>query len=58
MSLKKELEQHPGVKVKLRMGGLGVLDVKVDGKTVFSHQQTGRIPTADEILRLAGTSAG
>jgi predicted Rdx family selenoprotein len=31
------------------MGGLGVLDVIVDGKVVFSRKAEGRIPPAGEI---------
>jgi len=41
------------VKVKIRMGGLGSLDVIVEGKTVFSKQQAGRMPTATEIMQSA-----
>jgi predicted Rdx family selenoprotein len=32
------------------MGGGGQLDVIVDGNVVFSRQQAGRFPTADEIV--------
>jgi predicted Rdx family selenoprotein len=32
------------------MGGLGVLDVIVDGKVVFSKRVEGRTPRAGEIL--------
>ena len=34
------------------MGGLGQLDVLVDGKLVFSKKQAGRSPTAEEIVRV------
>jgi hypothetical protein len=40
------------VKPKLRLGGLGQLDVLVDGKLVFSKKQAGRSPTAPDIVRL------
>ena len=39
---------------KIRWGGLGQLDVVVDGKLVFSKKQAGRSPTAAEIAKLAG----
>jgi hypothetical protein len=32
------------------MGGLGVLDVIVDGQVVFSKKAEGRIPSAGEIV--------
>jgi selT/selW/selH-like putative selenoprotein len=45
------LERQPGVdKVKLRLGGGGVLDVFADGKLVFSKKQAGHMPTSQEIL--------
>ena len=40
---------------KLRLGGLGQLDVIVDGKLVFSKKQSGRSPTAAEIVRAVRT---
>jgi hypothetical protein len=38
------------VKPKIRMGGLGVLDVVVDGTTVFSKKSEGRVPPPAEIV--------
>jgi hypothetical protein len=38
------------------MGGLGVLDVIVDGKVVFSRKAEGRTPPADEIAARARRS--
>jgi predicted Rdx family selenoprotein len=32
------------------MGGLGVLDVIVDGKVVYSRKTEGRLPSADELV--------
>ena len=32
------------------MGGLGALDVIVDGNTVYSKPKGGRLPTTEEIL--------
>jgi selT/selW/selH-like putative selenoprotein len=35
------------------MGGQGQFDVIVDGNVVFSRQQAGRFPTAEEIVESA-----
>ncbi|MGH7333291.1 MAG: Rdx family protein [Candidatus Rokuibacteriota bacterium] len=51
-SLREELEKSLGVTPKIRWGGLGQLDVLVDGKLVFSKKQAGRSPTAAELVRL------
>ncbi len=40
------------MKPRVRFGGLGQLDVLVDGKLVFSKKQAGRSPTAADIVRL------
>jgi len=40
-------------KVKLRLGGGGVLDVFADGRLVFSKKQAGHLPSAQEILKAA-----
>lgn len=34
----------------MRMGGLGALDVLVDGRVVFSKKAEGRIPPTSEIV--------
>ena len=36
----------------MSFGGVGVLDVMVDGKTVFSHQAERRKPAVGEIAEL------
>jgi len=36
----------------MSFAGVGVLDVVVDGKTVFSHQSEGRMPGRGEIVAL------
>jgi hypothetical protein len=36
----------------MSFGGVGVLDVIVDGKTVFSHQAEHRMPAPGEIVAL------
>lgn len=52
MSLQKGLESSLGVKPKIRWGSIGQFDVIVDGTVVYSAQETGRIPTAEEIVKL------
>ena len=49
-SLQKDLAKTFDVTPKIKMGGQGQLDVIVDGKVVFSRQQAGRFPTAEEIV--------
>lgn len=52
MSLQADLEKSLGVKPKIRWGGTGQFDVMVDGKVVYSAQETGRIPTTEEIVKI------
>lgn len=52
MSLQAELAREVGVTPKIRWGGLGQLDVIVDGTVVFSKKVTKRMPTPGEITRL------
>lgn len=52
MSLQKGLESSLGVKPGIRWGGMGQLDVVVDGAVVFSAQEAGRLPTVEEIVEL------
>ena len=40
------------IKPKMSFGGVGVLDVMVDGKTVFSIQSEHRKPVVGEIAEL------
>jgi len=40
------------IPARIRWGGFGELAVTVDGRTVFSKRQAGRLPDADEIRRL------
>lgn len=51
MSLQKGLESSLGVKPKIQWGSIGQLDVIVDGAVVYSAQETGRLPTTEEIVR-------
>ena len=52
MSLQKDLATSLGVKPKIRWGSTGQFDVMVDGEMVFSFDETGRIPTAEEIVKI------
>jgi hypothetical protein len=42
----------------MSFGAPGVLDVMVDGKTIFSHQAEGRMPVPGEIAELIGALQG
>jgi len=48
--LADELAAALGHRPRLRMGGLGVLDVIVDGRVVFSKEAEGRMPSANELV--------
>ena len=52
MSLQAALAREVGVTPKIRWGGLGQLDVVVDGRVVFSKKAAKRMPAAREIVRL------
>ena len=50
--LRDELESTLQVAAKISWGGLRELTVLVDGRSVFSRQQSGRMPEPGEIARL------
>jgi len=50
--LKRELRKQLGIKPKMSFAGVGVLDVVVDGRTVFSAQEAKRKPRPGEITEL------
>ena len=50
--LKREIRRELKVKPKMSFGSVGVLDVIVDGKTVFSKQSARRSPEPGEIVKL------
>ena len=52
MSLKESIESRLKIPTRLRLGGPGALDVFVDQQKIYSKQQMGRLPTADEIIDL------
>jgi hypothetical protein len=52
VSLKENIERQLKIPTRIRMGMPGSLDVFVDGQKVYSKKQTGRAPTAGEIIEL------
>jgi hypothetical protein len=52
VGLKKSIREKLGIKPKVTMGGLGVLDIFADGKRIFSYQETRRMPSDEEVLAL------
>jgi selT/selW/selH-like putative selenoprotein len=55
--LKNEMEREFSVPIRVRMGGPGALDVFVDGEQIYSKKRTGRLPTADELIKLIRAKA-
>jgi hypothetical protein len=51
VSLQSELAKRLNVKPRIKMGWPGSLDVIVDGRRVYSYQDTHRLPTVEDILR-------
>ena len=47
-----------GVDAELIKGSHGIFDVKVDGKTVYSKDQTGRFPNEGEVTGLMKKGKG
>ena len=54
--LKREIKNQLGVAPKKSFAGTGVLDVVLDGKTIFSYQTAGRVPARGEIAGLIQAS--
>ena len=54
--LKQEIKKDLGLKPRTRFAGTGVLDVVVDGKTVFSYEVEHRMLNRGEIVRLIQSS--
>jgi predicted Rdx family selenoprotein len=52
VSLKESIEDKLKIPTRIRFGGPGTLDVFVEGQKIYSKKQTGRLPTADEIIGL------
>ena len=52
MSLKESIDDKLKISTRIRLGAPGALDVFVDSHKIYSKKQTGRFPTADEIIEL------
>ena len=52
MSLKDSIEAKLKIPTRIRLGVPGTLDVFVEKQKIYSKKQTGRMPTADEIIDL------
>jgi len=52
VSLKDSIESKLKIPTRIRFGPPGSLDVLVDGQKIYSKNQTGRLPTPDEIVNL------
>ena len=52
MSLKESIEGKLKIPTRIRLGGPGALDVFVDKQRIYSKKQSGRLPEADEIIKL------
>jgi len=50
VSLKQDIEREMKIPVKVKMGSPGSLNVIVDGKTIYSKSETGRMPTSAELI--------
>jgi hypothetical protein len=55
--LKREIKRELNLTPKMRFAGVDVLDVLVDGRTIFSYQAERRLPSRGEITRLIQASA-
>jgi hypothetical protein len=49
--LREELARE-GITAPIRLGGLGELTVRVDGRAVFSYKDRKRMPQPGEVARL------
>lgn len=56
MRLKREIRKQLNVTPKVSFAGAGVLDVLVDGKTIFSYQAEHRMPSRGEVVGLIQAS--
>jgi hypothetical protein len=50
VSLKQDIERELKIPVKIKMGSPGSLNVIVDGKTIYSKSETGRMPTSADLI--------
>jgi selT/selW/selH-like putative selenoprotein len=49
--LAARIKKETGVEPKLMEGDNGIFDVEVDGKLIYSKDQTGRFPEPEEVLK-------
>jgi len=52
VSLKNQLESELGIPIRLRAGTPGSLNVILNSESIFSKKQSGRYPTAAELVRV------
>jgi len=52
VSLKEGIERELQIPARIRMGSPGSLDVFADGEQIYSKKQSGRFPSAGEIVGL------
>ncbi|HUO33126.1 MAG TPA: Rdx family protein [Bryobacteraceae bacterium] len=52
MSLKESIERELQIPTRVSMGSPGSLDIFADGEKIYSMKQTGRFPSAGEIVGL------
>jgi selenoprotein W-related protein len=56
--LADSIQQSTGIQPELIKGSNGVLEVNLDGETVFSKHATGRFPEEGEVEELLATRLG
>jgi hypothetical protein len=57
--LKREIRNELDLNPRMKFAGVGVLDVVLDGKTIFSYQAEGRLPGRGEMVaRIQAASKG
>lgn len=52
MSLKESIERELRIPTRIRLGAPGSLDILADGEKIYSKKQTGRLPSAEEVINL------
>jgi selT/selW/selH-like putative selenoprotein len=55
--VKQDLKAKYQVEPRIRLGGGGVFEVRVDGKLLFSAKEAGRLPTPAEVVAMVGDAA-
>ena len=50
--LKESIERELQIPTRIRLGGPGSLDIIADGQKIYSKKQTGRMPSAEEVVSL------